>query len=108
MENENLVQDIDSQGDTSNVEESGKGRYLFALWITFCIFFTVWFFKVVLRGRRRLQHNFDLIERQLRQMQNAIEKQEENEAISDGTLNDLIDNIISDTIVENEDDKKTQ
>lgn len=103
MEDENLIQDAETNTE-SDKEEAGNGRYLFALWITFCIFFSTWFMKAVMRGRRQLRYNFDAIEMQLRRMQNSIDSHEENKAITEGPATDnTVNNVES-----SDEDKKTQ
>lgn len=85
MEDENIT-DIESKSAEENDENSlGNNKCWFALWITFCICFSIWFLKKVVRGRQQLRSNFDAIEKELKRMQNIMDKHQGSDADSNST-----------------------
>lgn len=68
----------------SEEERRNRNKEWLAVWITFCIFFSVWFVRKFVNGRRQLRQNFEIIENELRRIQGVME-QRQQKAIENGT-----------------------
>lgn len=94
MEEEYIQDDVETNID-NNETDLGNNKYWFALWITFCIFFSLWFLKKVMRGRQQLRCNFDAIEKELKRIQTIVDNKEKNdnstEDISSETKEELME-----------------